>query len=198
MSGTIRLFIAVELPDRVKREIAGLEDGLRNAQLPGVRLVRSDGVHLTLKFLGNVSEDRVGPIEATVGSAAREHDSFELKLGNPGVFPGGDAPRVLWVGVEGQLARLHSLHQVVEGALEGDGFQREARDFHPHLTVARIRDGTSRADRRRAKQVLTSFGVRSGLTIPVESLSLMRSTTLPDGAVHERLASMSLSGGPGR
>ncbi len=187
-----RLFAAIELPEPLAAALAGLVEGLRGAQLDGVRLAGPRGIHLTLKFLGEVPEDRVEAVVGAVARAAAERDAFDLALEGTGGFPAGDAPRVLWVGVTGQLPELASLQGDVEAALEPLGFAGERRPFHPHLTVARIRDGTSKEDRRRALEALSAAGLPDGLWMKVSAVVLMKSVLLPGGAEYERLASMPL------
>ena len=194
MSETIRVFIAVELPPKVRSALSELIEKLRDTQIPGLRLARPEGIHLTLKFLGDVPKSQVESIAAAVSQAAQASRAFALELGQPGVFPNRNAPRVLWVGIDGGLSPLLTLHQQVEDALATLGFAKERRGFNPHLTVARIRDGTSKADRQRAAEAIFSTQVQTGLPIDVDSISLMQSTLLPGGAVYESLASMPLEG----
>ena len=192
----MRLFIAIELPDRVNESLAELVTTLRSVWLRALRLVRPRGIHLTLKFLGDVPKYRVEPIVEAVSAAVLKQGHFALELGDTGVFPNPASARVLWVGISGQLSALEALHDEVEAALEGVGFSRDQRSYHQHLTVARVRDGTTKAERLRAGQVLLAFAVPTGLEIQVDSVSLMSSTLRPDGAVYERVASMPLRAGP--
>lgn len=196
MSKTIRVFVAVELPSKVRSALADLIEKLRDTQIPGLRLVRAEGIHLTLKFLGDVPKSQVESIVAAVSQAAQAGRAFALELGQPGVFPNRNAPRVLWVGIGGDLSPLLALHQQVEDALATLRFAKDRRGFNPHLTVARIREGSSKADRQRAAEAIFSTRVQPGLRIDVDSISLMQSTLLPDGAVYESLASMPIEGGP--
>ena len=194
MSKTIRVFVAVELPPKVRNALADLIEQLKDTQIPGLRLVRPEGIHLTLKFLGDVPKSQVESIVAAVSQAAQASKAFALELGQPGVFPNRNASRVLWVGIGGDLSPLLALHQQVEVALATLGFAEDRRGFNPHLTVARIRDGSSKADRQRAAEAIFSTRVQPGLHIEVDSISLMQSTLLPDGAVYESIASMPIEG----
>ena len=195
MSKTIRVFVAVELPPKVRNALADLIEKLRDTQIPGLRLVRPEGIHLTLKFLGDVPKSQVESIAAAVSQATQASKAFALELGQPGVFPNRNAPRVLWVGIGGDLSPLLALHLQVENALATLGFAEDRRGFNPHLTVARIRDGTSKADRQKAAEAIFSTRVQPGLRIGVNSISLMQSTLLSGGAVYESLASMPIQGG---
>ena len=194
MSELVRAFVAIELPPEIKEALTELVEELGRADVRSVRLVRPEGIHLTLKFLGNVPRTRLEAIESAVHQLAEQCPAFTLELGGAGVFPNRNSPRVLWVGVGGELTPLVSLHRGIEDALAALGFRREGREFGPHLTVGRLRDGASQADRRRAAQSLFSAPLRTGLPIEVHSVSLMRSTLSPDGAVYERLAAIPLAG----
>ena len=194
MSETIRAFVAIELPNDVKNALGAVVESVRRSDVRSLRLVRPEGVHLTLKFLGGVRPGQVSPIIEATSGVAQAHRSCTLELGSVGVFPNRRSPKVLWVGVEGQLAALIDLHRDLEDALASLGFSREARDFSPHLTLARFRDGASVADRLRASEALFSAQIESGLRIHIDALSLIRSTLRPGGAVYTRLACMPLGG----
>ena len=195
MTEEIRAFVAIELPDQIRAELAGMIEQLRRVRVRGLRLVNPDGIHLTLKFLGNVPKARVDSVAEAVSHAAAAHPAFAAVLEGVGVFPDGAAPSVLWVGVGGDLPDMLKLHQGVDEALGGLGYARERRQFSAHLTVARIGRQTSSADRLRAREALYSARVESGLSFKVDFLSLMRSMLRPEGARYERLARMPLGGG---
>lgn len=187
----VRVFVAVELPDAVKAEFSGLVSAIDSLGVRGARTVRPQGIHLTLKFLGDVSVELVPEIEAAMDSAADEMEPFDLSLGDAGVFPNPRTTRVLWVGVAGDLDSLGRLQQRVEGSLAELGFRPERRRFNPHITAGRIRDGVSNADRRKVTEALLSHEYAQP-PIRVESISLIRSTLRPDGAIYEAIYSASL------
>ena len=194
MKETLRAFVAVELATEVKQALAGLIDRLRQTGIRDLRLVDPEAVHLTVKFLGDVPGDQVGMIAEAAAQAIGGLRAFDLELGGPGAFPNRAAPRVLWVGIEGDLAPMAALHQRIEDSLEPMGFPRDRRAFRPHLTLGRLRDHASSADRRKAAEALYSTVVTRGVPIDVSAVSLMRSTLLPTGAVYERLALMRMHG----
>ena len=140
MRQPVRAFVAIELPDRAKDALARVVGELRAAQLGGLRAVRPEGIHLTLKFLGDVPADRIDAIGAAAERAAGHHTPFALLLSGVGAFPSGRAPRVLWAGIAGDLDSLGALQASVDGCLADLGFARERRAFNPHLTLARLRD----------------------------------------------------------
>ena len=195
MKDSVRAFVAIELPDRARTALAELVEQLKRARVRGLRPVSPTGIHLTLKFLGDVPVTQVESIAAEIRRAASGQRSFSVVLDGVGVFPKRGEPRVLWVGLDGDLPALLALHQAVEDSLERLGYARERRDFSPHLTVARIRDGTPSDERRRAREALLSAtAFDSGLRIDVDHVSLMQSILLPEGAKYLRLARITLSG----
>ena len=190
--------MAVELPADVKAALAGLIELIRGARVNGVRTARPDGIHLTLKFLGDISSDRIEPISAAISAVTRTHSAFALTMGGseggPGAFPSRASARVLWMGVQGDLTNLSHLQQRIEDAFEALGFARDRRRFNPHLTVARIGDRTSKADRLKVSQTLFSAAPGPELPLDVASVCLMRSILMPDAAVYERLAEFPMAG----
>jgi 2'-5' RNA ligase len=192
MTDTVRTFVAIELPDEVKDALSVLIDKLNETSIRGIRTVRPEGIHLTLKFLGDVPKTQVESIVDAVTEAARSHPHFKLELSGVGAFPNESRPRVLWAGVAGDMESLNVLQKRVDNALAQPGFKKEKRGFNPHLTPARIRESTANPDRQRAIEVLSSTSVPDGLEIHAASVSLMRSTLNLDGAIYDCLASMPL------
>ena len=194
MTESVRAFVAIELPDHVRDVLSEVVEHLRLARIQGLRPVRPEGVHLTLKFLGDIESGRVQEIVDVLTPMARGHSRFELLLGGPGAFPNTRSPRVLWLAIEGDLEPLAQLQDQAQEALQRLGYARDKRRFSPHLTVARLRDGTPPAMRRRAAETLASAPIDSGVSLPVEAMSLMRSRLHPQGARYERLALIPLAG----
>ena len=192
MARPLRLFIAVKTPPPVVSAIKTLIETVERTNVTGLRPVRPEGVHLTLRFLGGVEPERAPEIADAVASAASGVPPFVLRLDRPGVFPGRGSPRVLWVGLDGDVEGLAALQRAVEGAMASLGFPEERRVFHPHLTVARLRDRTPVTDRRTASEAFLQVQSLRDLPMPVTHLSLMQSTLRPGGAVYTRLAHMPL------
>ena len=167
-----RVFIAVELSATVKAALADLTELIRAANVDGVRTPTPDGIHLTLKFLGDISSDKIESIATAMSGVTRAHSAFALTIGPPGTFPNRISARVLWIGVQGDLKKLSHLQQNVEDAFEALGFARDRREFNPHLTVARIGDRVSRADRVNVTETLFSAAPRPDLRIDVASVCL--------------------------
>ena len=140
MSDSVRAFLSISLDAKVRSVLATIIGHVEAAGALGVRLVRPESIHLILKFLGDTSCPQIGAIKAEVAEAVRDERPFGMTLGHAGVFPSRRAPRVLWIGLDGDLDRLAELQRRVEEAAETVGFAREARKFTPHLTIARIRE----------------------------------------------------------
>lgn len=190
----MRLFIAVNLPVEIKRSLGSFIQVLRRFPLDA-RWVTEANLHLTLQFLGNVSEERVPAIVQGLNRAAAGVAPFKLVISGTGVFPSVERPRVLWVGVSGETIILTDLHRRVQEEMGLLGFEAERRRFSPHLTLLRIR---SPWGFRKLLQKAEEYAERAksfGET-RVVSIELMQSELSPAGAKYYVLASMPLSGLP--
>jgi 2'-5' RNA ligase len=176
----IRCFIAVTLPDEVREYLNDFSSELAVA-IPSrtVRWVEPKNIHLTLRFLGDTEAHLLPDIIDGLNQLAATQESFALKLGELGCFPNQRRPRVLWVGLGGQLERLHRLYNAVEQLLVPLGWDLEGRSFHPHLTLGRAKDS-----RRLAEARLQWGRVLEPRALPVNALHLIESQLRPDGAVH--------------
>ncbi len=188
----IRSFVAIELSESIKESLSAIAGKLQPSKHRCVKWVAPDGIHLTLKFLGNIYADQVPGITEAIASASRDISPFEIQLGAPGAFPNLRQPRVIWVAVTGEVKQLKELQQDVDIALSHFGFEREKRPFTPHLTLGRIREGASSGDRERIGKEVSALKFRSGPPMEVNGISLMRSTLMASGAVYDRLATIEL------
>ena len=189
----LRLFVAVTLPADAREAIARVIQGLRAADLTGVRLVDPDGVHLTLKFLGNVDSSRVPALTGALDAVGEGAAPFALHLRGVGVFPDRRSPRVLWAGVSGDTEVLAALARRVDDACANVGFAREQRPFSPHLTLARLRDRASADERQRAGTLLADIGPAPGESFAVEAFHLIRSTLTPSGPIYDTVHTVTLN-----
>ncbi len=183
------LFVAVELPDSVRNALAGAQAALKRRGLGALHWVRPEAIHLTLKFLGETPAERVQEIEAAIGRAMDGSGPIELTLAAPGVF-GSKRPRVIWMGLEGDVSRLAVLQHRMEAEMVALGFPREERPFSPHLTLARVPPELAQISRVAIMKALTGTQPLTG-AFRVTEVSLMRSELKPDGAVYTRLAASS-------
>ncbi len=184
----MRLFVAINPPERVRERIAAGTEDLRG--LEGIRWVAPDRVHLTLKFLGEVDEESERSIAEALARVAAGHGPFEVRVTAPGAFPNIRRPSIIWLGLD-QSPGLAALQHDLEVALADLGFEREERAFRPHLTLGRVRRG-----RRVDGSLLDSLVRRTDVSDAwqVEAVDLMRSHLLPTGAVFDVRASAQLTG----
>ena len=185
----IRSFLAVELSPGVRERIGGIQEKLKTT-LKGVRWVRPEGIHLTVKFFGDIYERDLPSIDGAVRWKAAAAAPMMFRAGGLGAFPRPDRARVLWVGLEGDLEGLGRLQREVEDALEGAGFPRERRAFKPHLTL-----GRARGDRISGVQEALRKGDRyEAGSFEASSLFLFRSELAPGGAVYTKMAEFPFRG----
>ncbi len=187
----LRLFVAVDLPHDVREALDRLQSDLRRRDLSSLRWVRPEGIHLTLKFLGDTPAEQVPVIEEAVAGAVRGAP-FRLALGRPGTFGSRRGPRVLWVDLAADVGRLRELQAAVERALAEAGFPPEERGFSPHLTLARVRQPPAPGTADRVSRALEAVSPPRA-EFEVEEVVLMRSRLQPSGAVYERLAGFPLA-----
>jgi len=188
----VRSFIAIELPDELKLELVQLEGRLKSSNPPSVKWVDPDGIHLTLKFLGNVAVDKIGKITKVMEEATRGIPSFNLKVRELGVFPNLRRVQVAWVGVQGEVDKLGQLQERIESGLAPLGFAPESRKFSPHLTLARLRNQASLNERQSFGQLIATTKFEAVHGIKVDAISLVRSQLTREGAIYSRISSASL------
>ena len=135
----MRLFAAVPVSEPAREQILKLLGKLREAGWP-VRWVHDEGLHMSLKFFGEVAPERLDVIAEALRFAAHGADALALELGELGAFPSRNRPRVLWVGVQAPAA-LELLQDRIERGCEAIGFPPEGAPFQPHITLGRLREG---------------------------------------------------------
>jgi len=188
----MRLFVALELPDDVRREVKRRLAGVRG-RLPRARWVDPDIVHLTLLFLGETAAERVPALAAALADACRL-PAFAVRLAGGGTFPPGRPARVAWVGLEewsgeaGSLAALQAA--VTRAAVEAIGFVPEGRPFTAHVTLARCPDPWPRDA---AQMWATAFAGEIGPPFPVARAVLLESKLSPRGPQYREVAALPLA-----
>jgi 2'-5' RNA ligase len=180
----IRAFIAIDLAPDIRRKLervsAELKERLRNVP---VRWVSTHGIHLTLKFLGDVSVANLEVLKEILQAEAAGHAPFEIRVGELGAFPTIRKPRVVWVSVQGPQG-LSTLQHNIENETARLGYAREERAFSPHLTLARVSRSATANDVRQIADVLAQTSIGLLGTMRVDSLHLFRSDLQPSGAVY--------------
>ena len=177
----IRTFIAVGVPAAAQQTLADAAGQLRAHMPPAVRWAAPEGMHLTLKFLGNIAPARVAPLRAAIAAAAQETAPFELRLSGLGVFPNPRRPRVLWAGVAGDTDALPALQQSVERASLALGFTPESRPFAPHITLGRVRQNADTSALRLVGEAIDAAPPLPPSSWTVDAVQLMQSVPTPGG-----------------
>lgn len=157
----------------------------------GVNWTRPESIHLTLKFLGEIDPGRVEEISRVLEGAAKSHPRFIVSAGGVGGFPTLKAPRVVWVGIDGG-PELKGLQTDIDGRLGDIGFERDGREFTPHLTLCRIK---SMADSRALGGLASGLKAEKMLDFEAGSFILFESRLNPRGAVYTALKTFTLGGG---
>ena len=191
----IRTFIAIELDETISAALTDLQEQLK-AEVPrgAVRWVRPEGIHLTLKFLGDVPADRIEDIKRVLIQACAGSPAFSFSVGELGCFPNPRRPRVIWVGVQEESGSLKRLQKAVEDGMAKLGFAPEGRRFHAHLTLGRTQRRASSGDVRRLGQLVSETDIGELGQMEVRAVSLIKSDLRPTGAVYTQLAETRLEG----
>src|SRR5579859_2954480 len=188
-SETVRLFIALELPRQVLDALSSLQKRLQaNDTSRAVRWSAIQGIHLTLKFLGETAASRQHEISSALGRAVKGLKPFDLTLQGAGCFPNFNKPRVLWAGCDDNLDALRSLYDAVEREIAPLGFPTDQRGFSPHLTLGRAREDASRSALAALGQSVKAVEPISLARWQVDGVSLMRSDLTPSGAVYSQVS----------
>lgn len=182
---SIRSFLAVDPPREIIDAIGMIQDRLKKNIQGDIRWVRPQGIHLTLKFFGAISESDVANISLVVENTTSNIAPFTLGIKRVGAFPDVKRPRVLWLGMDGDVDTLIRLQKEVDAELQKYGFEKEDRTFRPHLTLARIKDprgliGLAKIMEKRENYEAGSFSAAG--------LNLFKSDLTPKGAVYTKLA----------
>jgi 2'-5' RNA ligase len=183
-----RLFIAIELPPVVLSQLSQIQETLKKHAPPKtVRWVNPEGIHLTLKFLGDVPVIKRGSLEKALANAVEGHAPFKLAAGGLGCFPNSRRPRVAWVGIHDNTEALLALRNAVEASIAPLGYPTENRPFNPHLTLGRVRREARRNDAQQLGELIGSIPTPEPQRWPVTGVSLIRSELKPTGAVYTSL-----------
>ena len=189
----VRTFIAILVSLQARQALENCIEKLSSLAPVGVRWVDPQGIHLTLRFLGNIPAAAVDQVLAAQAAAAASCPPFSIQLSQLGMFPNERRPRVIWAGVIGELEALQRLQQEVETQLEHIGYPREKRPFAPHLTLGRVRDRDSDADRTRIADAVSTVPLEDSESWSVEESHLIRSTLTPQGAIYTSIGAASLA-----
>jgi 2'-5' RNA ligase len=192
---TLRAFVAVELPVGTHEVLATIQNELRSAMgraSAGVRWTRPESVHVTLQFLGDIPSSRVSEITAAIADACAGAKPLHVALNGIGAFPNVTRPRVLWIGLEGDIGKLSSLAAGIAERLKPLGYKPD-KPFQPHITLGRVRETVRPEELRAISQALATQARHPTTTaFTVGSISLMQSHLQPGGSVYTQLANVKL------
>ena len=189
----MRLFVAIELPAELRRlleERSNTLSSLIHSDI--IRWVRPEGIHLTLKFLGDVSSEKLEAVKEVISTVGPHFSPFEYSVGGLGCFPNMRRLRVLWVGVEERSGSLQALQAEIERGYQTLGFEKERRPFHPHLTLGRVRRGARHPEHQTIADTIASVEQLSLGEYRAEDICLYRSELKPTGAVYTILLAVPL------
>ncbi len=192
---TLRAFVAIRVSPAA---VSVLEEAIRGleAQLPlEVRWVNPDGIHLTLKFLGNIAPHQARDVLDVMGRSAAAVEPFSIGLSDLGMFPNPNRPRVVWAGIRGELDPLQKLQAGLERGAWELGLPKEKRPFSPHLTLGRVREQASESAYRSTGAVVSATPLGASEPWRVEAVHLIRSRLGPGGATYCELGSARLGKG---
>lgn len=180
-----RVFAAIELSSKIQTRIEKQIQTLK-AAVPDNRASwsRPENIHLTLKFFGNVPQRRIPRISEAAARVVKQLSKFQIQIENTGAFPKVSQPRVLWIGVSDPTGELSQLQQLFETECAVEGFEKETRDFSPHLTIARLR-------RPEGAKALAETNQKLGfesMSVEVNELVVFRSEPSSKGSKYTALA----------
>jgi 2'-5' RNA ligase len=185
----LRAFIALEIPVPIQEAIQQQTAGLRKAADSSVvRWVPAGNLHLTLKFLGDVSSANLQFLNQMLTREAGQHPRFSLQIGGLGAFPSSRRPRVIWIGIHAP-AGLETFHHSLEAAAEKLGYPPEERPFSPHLTIGRAKQSATAMDQQRIRAAFEASHVGQLGSVDVTAVHLIKSDLQPTGPIYTRLFS---------
>jgi|CXWJ01.1.fsa_nt_gi 2'-5' RNA ligase len=187
----LRAFTAIEIPRAIQLAIWQATSPLRNELGSRIRWTPPENIHLTLKFLGDISPASVDDLARALRAAVETIPAFDIQVGGFGSFPNFKRASILWVGTQ-PPTEVDALYREVESACGRLGFAPESRGFSPHLTIARVKADGSAADRNKILRLLESTTIDVLGAVRVDSAHLFKSDLKPSGAVYTKLFSAPL------
>ena len=187
---TMRTFIAIEIPEIIRKRIADFQEELRGARA-SVSWTKPQNIHVTLKFLGDVEESNLSGIVEAVKETALPNKVFTIEVAGQGGFPSMRRPRVLWVGIGRGSKELKQVAEMLEERLEPLGFESEKRKYTPHLTIGRVK---SQSNIGKMADIIGRTSIAAG-SFSAKKIVIMKSILHPTGAIYTPYAQISLGAG---
>ena len=188
----IRSFIAIEIPETMQQKLADVIKRLQDSNPQGVRWVSPKNIHLTLKFLGDISPKNLDLLCNMLQVQTGQYKAFSIQVEDVGAYPNSLRPRVIWVGIKAPDV-LESLQKGIEAEARRLGYAAEDRPFSPHLTIGRVARSITRDQIRRLSQTIETIQINKLGDVCVSSVNLFRSDLKPGGAVYTPLFSSELA-----
>lgn len=187
----IRSFLAFELPLEIETVVTRVSQELKKSSL-NAKWVKSGNVHLTVVFMGDIEMSEIPAIKEEVGKVCLTYGAFDISLKGVGCFPHTRKPRVLWVGLDGDLERMSLFRDALQEHLIPFGIKGDKRRFKPHLTLGRFRK--PKRTNFEELELLSRYGDMTSPACSLTELTLFKSELKSDGARYTRLGVWSLSG----
>ena len=188
----IRSFIALPIPDPVRDVLQGTINTLDDGIGERIRWVRPEGIHLTLKFMGDIDVTVINKLLSLLPAVANGFTPFELTMAELGCFPNNRRPRVLWAGVKGNLSVLRDLHIAIDNLVGDVGLPREQAEFSPHITLGRVNRNLSERHIRQIGQLVDTTDLPDNPSWTNQTVDLMRTELDPAGSRHYLVESFPL------
>jgi len=188
MGQSHRSFIAIPCPKQIQDVATEIQKELKTT-LADVKWVSSEQIHLTLKFLGDVQTDKIDSIMALLQEQLIRFSSFEVELNAVGTFPNAHHPKILWLGLTDPQKTISAMVEILEDKLSSLGFKKETREFHPHMTIGRLR---SNKNVRVLSEKLKKISIPLGIKQLVNEVVLFQSTLTSQGPIYTPLGGVKL------
>lgn len=189
MGEFIRTFIAIEPDEESKEKLTLFVDNLKNVIRGDLNWTKKENLHFTLKFLGEISKEKIEEVTNLLHNIANQSKSFYITISDIGFFPDIRRPRILWAGVKEGKDELIKIAQEIENDCEYIGFERERREFKAHLTLARIKDPHIKIDDKR----LQNLSHTEICKFVVNKIILYKSELSPLGAKYSKICEFKLN-----
>lgn len=187
----MRTFIAIELPKEIKEALGRIQEKLK-ASGADVKWVEPKNIHLTLKFLGEISEQQLEKITAILNDLAKDKKNFRVRISSLGAFPKMNFPRVIWVGVDQGNEEIKVLAKALEEKIARIGIPKEDRPFSSHITIGRTRSNLGRDKLVAGLNSMMDYIKETPQELTVDKITLFKSTLSPQGPIYEVLKQVSL------
>ena len=189
----LRAFIAIEIPGEIKKEIASQTAGLRQAVGRSVRWATLENIHLTIKFLGEISSSNIDSLTQTLKTESSQHTPFEITARSLGTFPSLNRARIIWIGLDAPPA-LDKLQRNIDAAAARLGYPAEDKPFSAHLTIGRVREQISPAEAQSLRNAVGNAQIGMLGTFTAKFVHLFRSDLKPGGPVYTHLFTANFAG----